>query len=364
MLATSQDKQAAKDKLYGLIQQGAQSAITTIDQVMRSHPKDELPRGGELRFEGLVSRGEIITQYNTPEGPVTRRLHRNAVNQMAQVADMPMKYVDSLRETREPWGQELLAHNLQTVFHQRHNRKRFLVRSVDGQARGFLSDQYRRIDCRPIVAAFVEGVKAKGALAYDGVVTDTKVNIKAIYPEVYEPIPGELIAFGISLENSDYGNGALSVREYIHRIWCTNLAIFEETMRQIHLGRRLEENLIYSQRTYELDSRTTVSALDDVIRMRLDAGSLDTKVRQLQAANEKGVTAEEARNQLKKLLNKGEAEDAAKAFESADTHNLPEGNTAWRLSNAISWIAAQAGIEPERKLELSKIAAQVLPKAA
>jgi hypothetical protein len=60
----------------------------------------------------------------------------------------------------------------------------------------------------------------------------------------------------------------------------------------------------------------------------------------------------------------GPRRDAAKAFESADTHNLPEGATAWRLSNAISWIAAQAGVEPERKLELSKIAAQVLPKAA
>ena len=28
-------------------------------------------------------------------------------------------------------------------------------------------------------------------------------------PEVYEPVPGEAVAYGLSLENSDFGNGAL-----------------------------------------------------------------------------------------------------------------------------------------------------------
>ena len=80
----------------------------------------------------------------------------------------------------------------------------------------------------------MEGIRAKGAFTYHGVLTETKVSLKAIYPEVYEPVPGEMIAFGVSLENSDFGNGALSIREYVHRIWCANLAVFEETMRQIH----------------------------------------------------------------------------------------------------------------------------------
>ncbi|HMH12634.1 MAG TPA: hypothetical protein VK578_05960 [Edaphobacter sp.] len=44
-------------------------------------------------------------------------------------------------------------------------------------------------------------------------------------PEVYEPVPGEMVAYGLSLENSDFGNGALSIRAYLLRIWCTNLAI-------------------------------------------------------------------------------------------------------------------------------------------
>lgn len=363
MLATTQDKQAAKDKLYSLIEQGKQSAITTIEHVLSSQPVDEIPRGGEMRFTPSAS-GVSIHYPGRNAEQRQRQLHRNAVNQMAQVIDMPMKYLDSLEDQKAEWSRELLAHNLQTVFNNRFQKQRYLLRSVQNEVRGFLSDKYRRIDSRPVVAAFVEGIRAKGALAYDGVVTDTKVNIKGIYPEVYEVTPGELIAFGISLENSDFGNGALSVREYVHRIWCTNLAIFQETMRQVHLGKRLDDNVVYSQRTYELDSEATVSALKDVITNRLDAGSLDQRVQALQAASEKTVTFEDARTRLKKLLNKGEAEDAIKAFESRDTHNLPAGESIWRLSNAISWIAGQDGVAPERRLDLMKIAGEVLPTAA
>jgi hypothetical protein len=363
MLATSEDKQRASVKLQNLIQQGQSSARNVIEHIMSSQPTDELPRGRTMQFDSTPATGVRMSYdvrvagqpYATQK--VQRTLHRNALGQMATTIDMPIKFLDSLQETREPWGRELLAHNLGEIFHQRFANKSFLVRSLHGEARGFLSDQYRRIDSRPVVEAFATAVAQKGARAYEGVVTDTKINIKAIYPEVYEAIPGEMIAFGISLENSDYGNGALSIREYIHRIWCTNLAIFEETMRQVHLGKRLDESMVYSERTYQLDSQTTVSALKDVVRLRLDSKSLDERVAALQTANSTEVTPDAARAQLKKLLNKGEAEDAAKAFESADTYNLPEGKTAWRLSNAISWIAGQEGVEPERKLELNKIAA-------
>ena len=182
-------------------------------------------------------------------------------------------------------------------------------------------------------------------------------------PEVYEPIPGELVAYGLSLENSDFGNGALSIRAYLLRIWCTNLAITQETMRQVHLGKRLDDNMIYSQRTYELDSQTTVSALKDVVKLQLNAESLRARMDAVKNANETEVTSENARERLKKVLNKGEAEAAINAFNSPDVYNLPAGHTTWRLSNAISWIAGQTE-EPERKLELMRVAGEVLPKAA
>jgi hypothetical protein len=49
-----------------------------------------------------------------------------------------------------------------------------------------------------------------------------------------------------------------------------------------------------------------------------------------------------------------------RAYNSPDTYNLPAGNTTWRLSNAISWIAGKTE-DSERKLELMKLAGEVLP---
>ena len=171
------------------------------------------------------------------------------------------------------------------------------------------------------------------------------------------------MAYGLSLENSDFGNGALSIRAYLLRIWCSNLAITQEEMRQVHLGKRLDDAMLYSNRTYELDARTTVSALKDVINGQLDAASLRRRMEAVRHANEQEVNPQKAKETFRRLLQKGESEAAQQAFDSPDTYNLPAGNTNWRLSNAISWIAGQTK-DTERKLDLMKIAGEVLPKAA
>ena len=275
MLATAESKNQAVSKLESLIERGRSRAANVIDHVMRHQPTDRLVRGDALQFRAAENLPEIlITVPDREQEKVDQTLHRNAVYQMAQTTDMPVKFLDSLQAVAEPWGRELLAHNLQTVFNRRFQKKRYLLRSLQQEVRGFLSDSYRRIDSRPVVEAFATAVQEKGALPYEGYVTDTKIAIQAIMPEVYEPVPGEVVAYGLSLENSDFGNGALSVRAYLLRIWCTNLAITQEEMRQVHLGKRLDESMIYSERTYELDAQATVSALKDVIQRQLNAEQL------------------------------------------------------------------------------------------
>lgn len=361
MLNTSVSRSEASAKLGAIIEGGRRSAGSVIEHVMTNQPADRILRGGAISFTADHSQKAIRIGF--ADGANSETIHRNALNQMATAVEMPMKYLDSLQDERQDWGRELLAHDFQTIFTQRFGKKRYLGRSVKAEMRGWLSDQYRRLDSRPIVEAFASAVQEKGALPYAGVVTDTKIAIQAIMPEIYEPIPGELVAYGLSLENSDFGNGALSVRAYLLRIWCTNLAITEETMRQIHLGKRLDDNMTYSQHTYELDSRTTVSALKDVVKLQLNAESLSNRMDAVRIANEREVTPANAREVLKKILNKGEAEAAMNAYTSPDVYNLPAGNTNWRLSNAISWIAGQTE-DAERKLDLNRAAGSLLAAKA
>lgn len=360
MLATAESKNQAVSKLESLIERGRSRAASVIDHVMRHQPTDRLVRGDALQFRAAENLPEVlITLPDREQEKVDQTLHRNAIYQMAQTTEMPVKFLDSLQAVAEPWGRELLAHNLQTVFNRRFHKKRYLLRSLQQELRGFLSDSYRRIDSRPVVEAFATAVQEKGALPYEGYVTDTKIAIQAIMPEVYEPVPGEVVAYGLSLENSDFGNGALSVRAYLLRIWCSNLAITQEEMRQVHLGKRLDESMIYSERTYELDAQATVSALKDVIQRQLNAEQLQQHMELIRRANDRPVDASQARDLLRKALQKHEADSVVEAYNSADTVNMPAGNSMWRLSNAISWVAGKTE-DAERKLEISKVAGQIL----
>ena len=207
MFATAESKNQAVSKLESLIERGRSRAANVIDHVMRHQPTDRLVRGDALQFRAADNLPEIpITLPDREQEKVDQTLHRNAIHQMAQTTDMPVKFIDSLQSPAEPWGRELLAHNLQTVFNCRFQKKRYLLRSLQQEVRGFLSDSYRRIDSRPVVEAFATAVQEKGALPYEGYVTDTKIAIQAIMPEVYEPVPGEVVAYGLSL-------GELRLRE-------------------------------------------------------------------------------------------------------------------------------------------------------
>jgi len=362
MLLTLQSKTAAHAKLETLINKGRESAADVIQHVLNNQPSNHIVRGADMSFRADDNTPNIALQHVDRDGKtLSQTIHRHALGQLSTTADMPLKFIDNLQSA--PWGRELLAHDLQTIFRQSKSRKRFLLRSLNNDVRGVLSDHYRRLDSRGIVEAFATAVEAKGAMPYAGYVTDTRIAIQAVMPEVYEPIPGELVAYGLSLENSDFGNGALSLRAYLLRIWCSNLAITQEEMRQVHLGRRLDENTVYSQRTYELDAKTITSAIKDIVSQQLNADALHKRMEAIRAAKQEQVDPVQAHATLRKLLQKGEADDAVKAFSSTDDFNLPTGHSRWRLSNAVSWIAGQTA-DKERKLDLMKIAGQVLPKAA
>ena len=196
MLTTPESRQQAMDKLNNLINQGRTSAGSVIEHVMTHQPQDAIVRGKALTFRADHEKKAVALMMGDA---LDHRIHRHALNQMATAVDMPMKFLDSLANEKAEWGRELLAENLNTIFHNRFSTKRYLSRSLNAEVRGWLSDQYRRLDSRPIVEAFATAVQHKGAMPYAGVVTDTKIAIQAIMPEVYEPIPGELVAYGLSL---------------------------------------------------------------------------------------------------------------------------------------------------------------------
>ena len=108
-------------------------------------------------------------------------LHRNAVGQLAEKVAVPAKYLRELSEGAA-WQRRLAAE----ILNQHSSwteRSRLLVRTVDDQVRGVLSDSYRRLNSVELVTAFLSAATAQGGVPCDALMTDTKIYVETIMPE-------------------------------------------------------------------------------------------------------------------------------------------------------------------------------------
>jgi len=108
----------------------------------------------------------------THEFPVTDHAH----SQIAARLDIPSRYYNRMKAE----APKLLAANVNEWFHSFPERR--MVRTLDGQARAFLSDRYRRLDnydlaeaVLPILAEMGEGIRIVSTE-----LTDSRMYIKAI----------------------------------------------------------------------------------------------------------------------------------------------------------------------------------------
>lgn len=344
----------AKQKLEEAVQRNLASVQSGLQRVFTEVPQDSIVRAGALEFvtkpvERVTWAGDGLAMV---AGETAWSLHPNALRQVADRAGMPGKYATALDEG-EPWQREMLAEVLTTTY--QHSDKRHLVRAISGQARGFMSDRYRRLDGRPVAERFLEMAQELGAVPYKASVTDTRVSIKVIVPTPIEVVPGEWVCFGLELHNSDFGCGSLEIRGFLLRCWCLNGSVTENTLRKVHLGGRLDDDLNFSNRTMRLDQATIRSAVGDAVTHTLSPDALHRNVARIQAAAENQTTWAAVEKRLSKVVTKAEMAAAGTAFDSPDVVNLPAGNTLWRASNALSWIAHTTE-SPERVLELERIA--------
>jgi hypothetical protein len=193
------NKNQAITKLNRLIEDGRQHAGQVIEHVINRQPQDYIVKASALQFSGD---GGLRMQLDKAEFGV----HCFALGQIAEVASVWTKFVDAL--SGDEWGRALIAHNLNEIFSHR-DAKRHLVRTVNGnEVRGFLSDQYRRLDSRPIIEAFVTGVMKLGALPFKGYIAIVACD-SGLRPEELLPL---LWANVDLLSRPETPNGVLHVR--------------------------------------------------------------------------------------------------------------------------------------------------------
>ena len=310
-------------------------------------------------------RDEGTVTLNIPQGAYS--LHGHAIGQLAARMDIPSRYLREMA-AGEPWQRALAADMLNR--HSIHTpRARVLLRTVGAQVRGVLSDSYRRIDSQRTLIAFLEEAKRQGAVICDAYMSDTKVWAETILPAPLT-IPtaknGHVVIFmGARFSTSDYGDGALDMRAFLLNGVCLNGMVRESVWKQIHLGAKLPGNLRLSDRTYELDTQATVSAVRDLARQLYSRETIRKKAVEIQRASETDVdfTAELQRLVKNNRLLKNESEQVEQLL----MQNRPEDGlqgeaTLWKLTQALTAFARDA--EPARSREMQELSGELFKKIA
>src|SRR6266542_1168258 len=356
-VAVGQTARRFQAELEQMVHKSQGSARQVIERVQNEIPEDRIVHSRALTFKVSDGAHPAIVLGAKGARQLAQPLHRHALAQIADRAGIPDTYVGRLLE--KPWGPALLVENLTTIL-QREEERRFLLRSVRSQIRGVLSDMFRRLDSRPILDAFCKTCHTIGAVPIEGVGGELRFCVRAILPKVFQPGGEEVIAFGVEISNSDFGCGALSLRCFIIRVWCTNYARLEEELRKVHLGRRLDDNVEFSRRTYELDTAAMASATADIVKGALGAKKVNEAVSRIEHAMSERIEFKRALDQLPKMgLLKREVEAVRDVYTNGGVEELPPGDNLYRMSNALSWVAKSAET-PERRLELEQVAGDLL----
>jgi len=361
---SQQGADIARQKLGEYISKQEAKARDAVARVFNEVPDDMiLPAHAVQYVAGTLTlyEGQVLMDLPAETRRPFLTLHNNAMRQIAGKLEMPAAFAQELIDAG-PWGAELVADNFNRITRNRlEPGTRLLVRSVGEQARAVLSDRYRRLDSRPVLDALMGAAKDNGALLVDGYSGDVKVCAKFIVPRILEPVPGEFMVFGVSWSNSDYGCGANELDSFFVRLMCLNGAIAAVEMRKIHLGARLQDGIQYSDETYRLDTEALASAVKDSARFLLSEGRVDSLSEAIRKANAEPADGKALVERFKRAFTKKESERLAEIYTSADVVNLPAGNSNWRFSNAVSYLAHEVGdVDGQRALDMQKWAGDLV----
>lgn len=262
-------------------------------------------------------------------------INQIAHRQIGTHLSIPAKYYDRMLETYP----DLLAHNVNSWF-QREPAQRML-RTLDGSARAFLSNRYRRIDNLEVAEAVLPIIGEMQDARFESCqITDSRMYLKVVNTRLEaEVVPGDIVQAGMIISNSETGQGAVCIQPLVYRLVCSNgMIVNDAKTRRNHVGRvnASDENfLLYSDKTLEADDHAFLLKIQDTVRAAVEEAKFSRVIDLMREAT--GV-------KLNTADVPGVVKLASREFGITDSESegvlqhLIEGNdlTLYGLSNAVT----------------------------
>lgn len=193
-----------------------------------------------------------------------------AHSQISQKLNIPKKYYDRMRNDNPG----LLSINVNDWFHKEQEKR--LVRTLDGDMRAFLSDQYRPLDNSDLMEALLPLLDNTGYDIKSCEITENRLYLKAVNPRIIqEVLVGDVVQSGICISNSEVGLGRIKVEPLIYRLACSNGMVMNQFgLKRNHVGRKsvVDQDVteFYRDETRRADDKAFWMKAQDTVRATLD----------------------------------------------------------------------------------------------
>jgi hypothetical protein len=349
---------------------GAEEQQHLIQSVANLVIRDKLASPTATTF-----RAEDKTVYISYAGdPKEYTIHKHALQQLSTKVGFPIVYLNALgKPSQGGWKTDLLAHNLNELFHKeefkdRSGAPRFLHRIVGNQLRGFLSRRFNRhIASAPLLRAYLAACAEASAFAFDATTSDIKIALKCMLPHVFMPVPGQYVCVGVEWGNSDFGAGRMQVALSVWNPQGNRFSVLDQVLSRVHIGSVIEDSDIeLSEETAKKECEAQASAIKDAVLKQLSPESIDRLLDAIRRAHEEQIPWDKLKAHLSRFISKVEVENLQKMLEE-ESYDLPpirhdvDGPvpTKWWAANALSFLAEKA-TDAEKKLDLQHAAGSFL----
>jgi hypothetical protein len=287
-----------------------------------------------------------------------------AHRQIADHVGIPWKFYERLR-LDDGGLQSLLDENVNRLFHREPKRR--MIRTLDGKARAFLSDGYRRLDNYDLAETIIPVLGEIPEVRFESCgLTDSRMYIKALTPRVTGTVKvGEEVCAGVFISNSETGSGSLRVEPFVYTLACTNGMVIPKglgaaALRRVHVGRRVEADdgfRVFRDETLQADDRAFFLAAADVVRAAVD----EVRFRDLLVEMQRAADSEPVRDVPAAVETLGKVERLSTGETAGVLTHLAAGGdlSRWGVLSAVTRQAEDVD-SYDRATELEELGGKIL----
>lgn len=313
----------------------------------------------------MTERGKL--QFSLPDRQVELNVTPLCLEQIGNRVGIPTKYLD--RMSCEAPG--LLAQNVNHWFQSKPEVRmlRTLQNGVQ-EARAFLSKKYRPLDNYDLMGAVLPKLAAAGCRIDSAQLTDTRLYLQCVMPSLFLDIKeanrGDTLFAGVTISNSEVGNGSLRVEPLIWKLACKNGLILPTSLKKHHVGKTGDGGIesgdayeVFSDETRQLDDRAFWAKVNDVVAAALDTAKFAQNVKLLQETTT--VDIGKPQDAIEIVAERCKLADKEK--DNVLEHLIRGGDlSVWGLTNAVTR-AAEDSDSYDRAVELQRIGYDVVELA-